>query len=81
MPVSRIHIHRRELGFLGWIGTTLVLICGYLISGQELVDPQGSGWRRVDLKHLQQRIEGGELRDREAAWYQPLETKPGGSPP
>lgn len=81
MLLSRIHIHRRELGFLGWIGTTLVLIGGYLLSGQDQVDTQGSGWRRLDLKALQLRIDGGELRDREAIWYRPLGVKQEGSPP
>ncbi len=81
MALNRIHLHRRELVFLGWLGATLVLTGGYLISGQGLVDRQGSGWRRIDVRALQQRIDGGDLREQEAAWYRPVAGNPSGSPP
>lgn len=81
MSANRIHLHRREFVFLGWIGATLVLIAGYLIGGQALVEQQGSGWRRIDIKALQQRIDSGDLGEREAAWYRPVEHKQPRSPP
>lgn len=81
MLKSRLQVHSRELLFLGWIGITLSLIGGYLLSGQGLVEQRGSAWRRIDLKALQQRIEGGDLRDREAAWYRPVDRVPSGGPP
>jgi hypothetical protein len=81
MSKIRVQVHARELLFLGWIGITLCLIGGYLLSGQGLVEQPGSAWRRIDLKALQQRIEGGDLRDREAAWYRPVEHIGGGHSP
>ncbi len=71
VSISRKRIHPRELGFLGLVGSMLVLIGAFLVSGQGLVDRQGSGWRRIDLEALRQRIDAGDLRDREAAWYHP----------
>ena len=73
MPAVLRHLHHKDLGFLGLIGATLILIASYLVAGYGLLDQQGSGWRRIDLKTLQQRIDAGELRDREASWYHPAE--------
>ena len=67
------HLHHRDLGFIGLVGISLILIASYLVAGYGLIDQQGSGWRRIDLKALQQRIDTGDLRDHEASWYHPAE--------
>lgn len=77
MPAILRHLHHRELGFLGLIGATLILIASYLVAGYGLLDQQGSSWRRIDLKALQQRIDVGDLRDREAGWYHPVKAGQG----
>lgn len=73
MPAILRHLHHRDLGFIGLVGATLILIASYLVAGYGLIDQQGSGWRRIDLKTLQQRIDTGDLRDRDASWYHPVE--------
>ena len=65
------HWHFRELKFLGVVGLTGLIIVLYLGTGLRLAGHEGSGWRQIDLDALQQRIETGELRDREADWYHP----------
>jgi len=65
------HLRRRELGFLGMVASTLVVIALYLSADSLLMDANRSGWRKVDLDTLQRRIESGELSDREADWYHP----------
>jgi hypothetical protein len=71
VSISRKRIHPRELGFLGLVGSMLVLIGAFLVQVQGTVGQQGSSWRRIDLEALRQRIDAGDLRDREAAWYHP----------
>jgi hypothetical protein len=56
---------------MGLVILTGVVVVLYLKSGLRLADREGSGWRALDLDALQQRIETGELRDREAEWYHP----------
>lgn len=68
---STRHLRGRELGFLGLIVLTLVLIALYLNAGLRLAESTGAGWRKVDLDVLQRRIDEGDLRDREADWYRP----------
>jgi hypothetical protein len=63
------HWRARDLRFLGLVALTGVLIALYLDAGLRLASQAGSGWRTLDLDVLQQRIETGELRDREADWY------------
>ena len=48
-----------------------VLIALHLDSSLRLAAEEGSGWRAIDRPALERRIEGGELRDREADWYHP----------
>lgn len=65
------HLRRRELGFLGLIGLTGLLIGLHLGSGLEGVGMAGSTWRTIDRAALERRIEAGDLRDREADWFRP----------
>jgi hypothetical protein len=65
------HWRSRDLRFAGLIGLTGLVIALYLNAGLRLADREGSGWRTLDLDALMQRIETGELRDREAQWYHP----------
>lgn len=82
------HLHRRELGFLGLIGLTGLLIGLHLGSGLEGVGMAGSTWRAIDRAALERRIEAGDLRDREADWFRPAASPeapggllaPGGTP-
>jgi hypothetical protein len=82
------HLHRRELGFLGLIGLTGLLIGLHLGSGLEGVGMAGSTWRAIDRAALERRIEAGDLRDREADWFRPAVSPeaaggplaPGGTP-
>lgn len=48
---------------------TVLAIALYLNAGLRLAGQEGSGWRSLDIDALHQRIETGELRDREADWY------------
>jgi hypothetical protein len=65
------HIHRRELGFLGLIGLTGLLIALHLASGLERLGVPAGGWRTIDRAALERRIESGDLRNREAEWFRP----------
>ena len=66
------HLHRRELAFLGMIGLTALLIALHLgNSGLGRMEAPGGGWRVIDRAALEQRIERGDLRDREAEWFRP----------
>jgi hypothetical protein len=65
------HLRPRDLRFLGLIVLTALTIALYLDASLRLADQGGSGWRKLDLDALMQRIETGELREREADWYHP----------
>ena len=65
------HLHPRDLRFLGLVAMTGLIIVLYLATGLQLADQTGSGWRKVDLDAVMQRIETGELRELEADWYHP----------
>lgn len=65
------HWQAREARFLGFIALTLVLMALYLGEALRLTAHTGRGHRMIDLKALEQRIDAGELSDREAAWYHP----------
>jgi hypothetical protein len=63
------HLHRRELGFLGLIALTGLLIGLQLASGLGHVGISGGGWRTIDRAALERRIESGVLSEREAEWF------------
>jgi len=65
------HPRPRDLKFLGLVAVTGLTIALYLDTGLRLAGETGSGWRKPDLDALTQKIESGELRDREAEWYHP----------
>jgi len=65
------HWRQRDLRFLGLVCVTGLVVALYLNAGLRLAGQEGSGWRSLDLDALHQRIESGELRDREADWYHP----------
>jgi len=65
------HLRPRDLRFSGLVVVTLLTIGLYLNTGLRLAGQSGSGWRTLDLDALQQRVETGELLDREADWYHP----------
>lgn len=65
------HWRSRELRFLGLVALTALVAAFYLSEGLRLSAREGSGWRTLDLDALLQRIETGELRDREADLYHP----------
>ena len=54
---------------MGLVVLTGVVVVLYLASGLRFGGGEGSGWRRLDLDALQQRIDDGELQGREADWY------------
>jgi hypothetical protein len=67
------HSRQRELGFLGLVALTGLLIVLHL-GGSGLVgrvEVPGGGWRAIDRGALERLIERGELRDREAEWFRP----------
>jgi hypothetical protein len=63
------HLRPRDLRFLGLVAVTGLTISLYLDTGLRLAGQEGSGWRAIDLDSLTQKIESGELREREAEWY------------
>lgn len=65
------HRRPRDLRFLGLVALTGLVVALYLDEGLRLSTRAGSGWRSLDLDALLQRIETGELRDREADLYHP----------
>jgi hypothetical protein len=65
------HLRSRDLRFLGLVAVTGLTITLYLGTGLRLAGQEGSGWRKPDLAVLTQRIETGELQEREADWYHP----------
>jgi hypothetical protein len=73
------HWQARERRFLGFIALTAVLIALYLGQALRFATHLEGGHRVIDTQALVRRIEAGELRDREAAWYHPStaqETRP-----
>ena len=65
-------------------GPAFLTIAAHLDTGLHSAARDGSGWRTLDLDALQQRIETGELREREALWFHPAtdeETRGLGGPP
>jgi hypothetical protein len=66
---SARHWHPRELRFVGLLVLTGAAIALQLGGGLRSAASEGAGWRRIDTEAVQQRIERGDLRDHEAAWY------------
>jgi hypothetical protein len=71
MLIFERHWHYREVRFLGAVGVIGLIIALYLAGGLRLARLEGRGWRTIDLGRLQQRLETGELSEREADWYHP----------
>jgi hypothetical protein len=71
--MTQVHIHRRDIAFIGLVGLTLVCIAGFLSSGFAETGAPVGGWRRIDLQRLETRLDSGELVRREADWYVPLQ--------
>ena len=71
MWVPLPHWKAREWRFLGFAGLNLVAIAMYLGAGLARLEPTGTGWRRVDIDAVRQRMDSGELSGREAQWYHP----------
>ena len=69
--LRHIHIHERELRFVGLVLVTGLAIALQLGDGLRLSGLAGSVWRVIDRQTLERRIEAGELSDHEAAWYHP----------
>lgn len=65
------HWRPRDFRFLGLVALTGVIVALYLGESLRLAAREGSGWRTLDLDALLQRVETGELREREADWYHP----------
>ncbi len=65
------HWRPRDLRFLGLVALTGLMGVLYLNEGLRFAGQDGSRWRTLDLDTLLQRIETGELREREADWYHP----------
>lgn len=63
------HWRPRDLRFLGLVVLTGAIVALHLGDGLRLAAREGSGWRPLDLDALRQRVETGELREREADWY------------
>ena len=75
-----MHWHVADFRLITLLGATLLCIALFL--GQqtgEAVSGTG-GWRRIDLPTLQQRIDAGDLNDREAGWYHPATVDELGQP-
>ena len=71
MNLSTRHWHAREARFLGLIALSLALIALCLGEALQAAAHPGSGYRVLDRKALERRIQAGELSDREAGWYHP----------
>ncbi len=67
----RHHWHRGDLGFVGLVMGTLVLIG--LVLDTAPTPQQGSSWRRIDLQQFRAYLDEGRLSDHEATWYHPKE--------
>jgi len=67
--MRRYFRHLRDTQLLGLVGVTLVFIGFFLTAQLQQLEAEGSGWRRIDLELLQQRMESGDLSDHEAVWY------------
>ena len=77
-------LHAADFRLLALLGSTLLCIALFL--GQQAVETTAAGgaWRQIDLPTLQQRIDAGDLTDREASWYHPATpeelAQPGATP-
>jgi hypothetical protein len=65
------HWHFREWRLLALVGASLVVIGLYLSAGLSELQHEGSGWRRIDQRAFQRRLDAGDLTDHEASWYHP----------
>ncbi len=69
--MRRYFRHFRDMQLVGLVCVTLVFIGFFLTAQLQQLEAEGSGWRRIDLELLQQRMESGDLSDHEAVWYHP----------
>jgi hypothetical protein len=74
------HLHGRELRFLGLIALTALLAALHLAQDWALAGREGRGWRRIDLKALEGRIDAGKLSGHEASWYHESKGPQAGAP-
>ena len=63
----------REFQLLALVLANLFVIAGHLGAGLQQVGQETGGWRRVDTEAVLSRLRAGELSDREAEWYRPVE--------
>jgi hypothetical protein len=69
--------HRRDLGVIALILANLFCLGGFLVNGiQTATEPTG-GWRRINLKALTVQINAGDLVNKEAEWYRPVDDHKG----
>ena len=66
-----MHWHIADFRLIGLLGATLFCIALFLVQQAGEAVRESGGWRRIDLPTLQQRIDAGDLNDREAIWYHP----------
>jgi hypothetical protein len=80
-----MHWHAADFRLLALLGATLLCIALFLAQQAGQTITASGGWRQIDLPTLQQRIDAGELSDREARWYHPATpeelAQPGGASP
>jgi hypothetical protein len=69
--------HRRDFGVSALILANFFCLGGFLVNGiQTATEPTG-GWRRINLKALTAQINAGELVNKEAEWYRPVDDHKG----
>jgi hypothetical protein len=79
-----MHWHVADYRLLGLLGSTL--LCILLFFWQQRGEGvSGGGWREIDRQAFQQRLDAGDLSNREASWYHPATAdelgQGGGAPP
>lgn len=67
------HWHVSDYRLVTLIGTTLILLVIFLAEQSMQRQSTAAGWRPIDFDVVLQKIDSGELSDREADWYHQTE--------
>ena len=67
------HLRARDARFLFFVIANILCIATFLSGTIGTSQAPAGGWRRIDLDALTVRIESGDLMEKEADWYHPLE--------
>ena len=70
---SKKILQANNLKFVTLVSANLVCILSFLATHIQWDSQAPTGWRRIDVSVLQQKIQSGDLVKKEALWYRVME--------